>query len=208
MVRVLPDGCADLVWRSATGTIIAGPDTGSVMSPTRRGELIIGVRLLPGAGGAAYGLPLSEIRDQRVAIGQLGLDPRDELHGELDPREALTRLGQLAAHLTCAAPPDGAVQRAVSRLANPRQRVDRLAADLGFSQRQLRRRFHYAVGYGPKTLQRVLRLQRFLVLSDIDLARSAAEAGYSDQAHLARDARVLTGLPPSALMRGGALAQS
>jgi AraC-like DNA-binding protein len=201
-VRVLPDACTDIVWRSATGAIIAGPDTGPVISPTRPGEVVVGVRLRPGAGGAAYGLPLSELRDQRVAISQLGLDPRGELPGELDPLEALIRLSRLAARLTFAGPPDRAVQTAVSWLTNPRQRVDRVAADLGFSQRQLRRRFHDAVGYGPKTLQRILRLQRFLALSDIDLARAAAEAGYADQAHLAREARQLTGLRPSALTRG------
>lgn len=201
-VRVLPDGCTDIVWRPGTGVVIVGPDTGPVMSPTRPGQPIVGVRLKPGVGGAAYGVSLSELRDQRVEIGHLGLDPRDELHGELDPREALIRLSRLAAHLTAAAPPDRAVQAAISRLANPHQRVDRLADHLGFSQRQLRRRFHDAVGYGPKTLQRILRLQRFLTLSDTDLARAAAEAGYSDQAHLAREARQLTGLRPSTLMRG------
>jgi AraC-like DNA-binding protein len=201
-VRVLPDACTDIVWRSARGTIIAGPDTGPVISPTWPGVLVVGVRLRPGAGGAAYGLPLSEIRDQRIAIGELGLDPRDELHGELDPREAMICLSRLAACLAFAGPPDRAVQTAVRWLANPRQRVDRLAADLGFSQRQLRRRFDDAVGYGPKTLQRILRLQRFLALPDTDLARAAAEAGYADQAHLARESRRLTGLRPSTLVRG------
>ena len=36
---------------------------------------------------------------------------------------------------------------------------------LGVSERQLRRRFADAVGYGPKTLARVLRFQRFLALA-------------------------------------------
>ncbi len=36
---------------------------------------------------------------------------------------------------------------------------------LGVSERQLRRRFEDAVGYGPKTLARVLRFQRFLALA-------------------------------------------
>lgn len=108
-------------------------------------------------------------------------------------------MSRLAARLTIARPPDLAVQAAVARLADPRQRIHELAADLGLSQRQLRRRFHDAVGYGPKTLQRILRLRRFLALADGDLARAATEAGYADQAHLAHETRQLTGLTPSTL---------
>ena len=71
-------------------------------------------------------------------------------------------------------------------------RVDRLAEALGISDRQLRRRFHRAVGYGPKTLDRVLRFRRFvarvceMAARDGDLARMAAELGYADQAHMTR----------------------
>ena len=43
--------------------------------------------------------------------------------------------------------------------------MDELGAALGVSERQLRRRFADAVGYGPKTLARVLRFQRFLALA-------------------------------------------
>ena len=70
--------------------------------------------------------------------------------------------------------------------------------------RQLRRRFHAAVGYGPKTLQRVCRFQRFVREVDeaggrCDLALTAAEAGYADQSHLTRDCVELSGLTPAAL---------
>jgi AraC-like DNA-binding protein len=103
--------------------------------------------------------------------------------------------------------PDRVVQAAVVRLSNPGQRIDRLADELSFSERQLRRRFHVAVGYGPKTLQRVLRLRRFLarVTADDDdtrIARAACEAGYADQPHLGRECRALTGLSPGQLITG------
>ena len=70
----------------------------------------------------------------------------------------------------------------------------------------LRRRFDDAVGYGPKTLQRVLRFQRFLALAATrpprrsDLAGLAFAAGYADQAHLTRECTRLAGLPPAALL--------
>ena len=85
------------------------------------------------------------------------------------------------------------------RLLDPRQRVESLAGDLGLSERQLRRRVRAGVGYGPKTLQRVLRLRRFLRGGDGDLGRAALDAGYSNQAHLTRECTRLTGLSPAQL---------
>jgi AraC-like DNA-binding protein len=108
-------------------------------------------------------------------------------------------LAATAARLVVAGRPDSAVQAAVRRLRDPTQRVEALAADLGFSERQLRRRFLTSAGYGPKVLQRVLRLRRFIAGERNDLARAALDAGYADQAHLARECLRLTGLSPSQL---------
>lgn len=198
-VRVLPDGCADIVWKPGVGAFVAGPDTGPVISPTAPGEVVLGARLRPGAGGAVLGIPLSELRDQRVLLADLGPESAGEFHGGLDPATALRRLVAAVTRLAFMRPPDDAVQAAFIRLTNPRQRVDMLADELGFSERQLRRRFHDAVGYGPKTLQRVLRLQRFRTLASSDLVGAALEAGYADQAHLTRECRSLTGLTPNQL---------
>ena len=90
---------------------------------------------------------------------------------------------------------------------------------VGLSLRQLRRRCHAAVGYGPKTLQRVLRFRLFVSLIDalshdlagpdpagLDLAGLAARAGYADQAHLTRECGSLAGLTPAALARQRATA--
>jgi AraC-like DNA-binding protein len=198
-VRILPDACTDIVWRGGVGAIVAGPDTGPAFSRVEAGQMIAGVRFLPGAGGAVFGLPLEEVRDQRVPVANLGLDPSEQLAGDLDPLDALTAVVAAATRLTAGGTPDGAVQEAAVRLLDPRQRVDRLAADLGLSERQLRRRCGAAVGYGPKTLQRVLRLRRFLHGDRDDLGRAALDAGYADQAHLTRECRRLTGLSPARL---------
>jgi AraC-like DNA-binding protein len=214
-VRVLPDACTDIVWRAGKGAMVAGPDTAHWLSMTDPGEDIVGVRLLPGAGGAALGLPLEELRDQRVALGELGLDSHEQLAPDVPPQEIIRRLAQLTMSLTMARPPDLAVQAAVVGLIDPRRRVEQLAPELGFSERQLRRRFAVAVGYGPKTLQRILRLRQFLTASAANaanaasdgnatgpagLADAAAQAGFSDQAHLTRECRRLTGLTPAQLL--------
>ena len=82
--------------------------------------------------------------------------------------------------------------------------VAALAARAGLSERQLHRRCLAAFGYGAKTLDRVLRLQRFLALGraspTASLAQLAAEAGYADQAHLGHDCRGLAGATPTELL--------
>src|SRR2546423_1333252 len=99
--------------------------------------------------------------------------------------------------------PAGAAAVARLRATEAPSPVAALAADLGASERQLNRRCLAALGYGPKTLHRILRLRRFLALaraSAATLAAVAADAGYADQAHLARDCQSLAGLPPSRLL--------
>jgi AraC-like DNA-binding protein len=102
---------------------------------------------------------------------------------------------------------DPAVLYAVSALDRPRPpSVPALAGRLGLSERQLRRRMVAAVGYGPKTLQGVLRFQRVRAATrhgpDVDWAALAAGAGYADQAHLTREVRRWSGRPPTLLVRG------
>jgi AraC-like DNA-binding protein len=56
----------------------------------------------------------------------------------------------------------------------------------------------------------VLRFQRFrsraptIARGDVELARVAAELGYSDQAHLSRDCLTLSGLTPTRLIEARA----
>jgi AraC-like DNA-binding protein len=63
-----------------------------------------------------------------------------------------------------------------------------------------------AVGYGPKRLARILRLQRALGAATAphpegrSLARVAAEAGYADQAHFSNECLALAGAPPRDLL--------
>ncbi len=207
--RVLPDGCVDLIWQSGEGAHVAGPDTGPLLVMLSPGTVLIGARFLPGAGGSALGVPLDELRDLRVDIGDLLPALDEQLDGALPVDTAARRVAAAAANLAARSRPDLAVRAAVRRLAGPGggvPRVDALAAELGLSTRQLLRRCRVAVGYGPKTLQRVLRLRRFLELSRGDdprrlgLAQLSHLAGYADQAHLSRDCIELAGLSPKALL--------
>jgi AraC-like DNA-binding protein len=210
--RVVPDACVDVVWVGGDRLVVAGPATGPVLSPLPAGAGAIGVRFRVGAAGAALGLPARELLDRTVALEALWGRAAGELAERLDaaPSEAAA-LAELVGAIGRRLPPDGAdplVRAAAARAARRRVAVEALGSDLGVGERQLRRRFADAVGYGPKTLQRVLRFQRFLALAraqagPVDLAQLAFEAGYADQAHLTRECGRLAGLPPAALLATG-----
>jgi AraC-like DNA-binding protein len=76
--------------------------------------------------------------------------------------------------------------------------VDQVASHVGLSERTLRRRCLDVFGYGFKTLDRVLRFQRFFQLAirpeNHNLAEMAARAGYADQAHMSREVRRMSGI--------------
>jgi AraC-like DNA-binding protein len=208
---VLPDAGADLIWERGRGAFLAGPDTRPVPGTATPGSVMVGARFLPGAGGPALGVPLSELRNLRVDVADVTPWLEAKLPGTLSPEGALRRMAEMAARLVADGPPDRAVQAAARVLADPAARVRTLPEELGVSERQFRRRFDAAVGYGPKTLQRVLRFRDFLARLDAsgrgaDLATLAAESGYADQAHLTREVTRLAGTSPAALARSRASA--
>jgi AraC-like DNA-binding protein len=208
---ILPDGCIDIVWRAGEGAIVAGPDTGPVPVVRRAGSKAVGVRFRPGAAPAMLGVPADELRDLRVPLAELWGDAAGRLEDELDGAgSASARLElierALRRRLDGAERPDGLVAAAVARLRGPEPpQVRELADALAVSERQMRRRFHAAVGYGPKVLARILRFQRMLALarqpaSREDLARLALDAGYADQAHMTAECTRLAGAPPARLI--------
>ena len=206
---ILPDGCVDVIWLGGGRLVVAGPDTGPATTTLDGPVDVVGLRFRPGLAGAALGLPASAVRDQRVPLedlwGREGADLAARLAEEPDADGVRRVLEQaLAARRARIAPADRLVLRAIDRLGEPGARVDALAADLGLGERQLRRRFDAAVGYGPKVLARVLRLARLRALAAADapgdLARLAADAGYADQSHMSRDCARLAGATPGALL--------
>ncbi|WP_406408065.1 helix-turn-helix transcriptional regulator [Streptomyces halstedii] len=194
---VLPDGCMDLLWYGGT-LMVAGPDTRAFTPDGTAGDgRSAGVRFAPGTAPALLGVPARELRDRRVPLDALwpgawvrGLTER--IGAAADPAAALE-----AVALRRAAGADAPDPLAVSVAAHLGQgrSVDAVARAAGLSTRQLHRRSLTAFGYGPKTLARILRLQRALALvrSGTAYADAAHAVGCADQAHLAREVRELTG---------------
>jgi AraC-like DNA-binding protein len=211
--RVLPDGCADLVWIGEAPAVVAGPATGPVFVPLRPHTIVVGVRLRPGAAPALLGLPASELSDRDTLLGDIwgaetgALSARIIEQASIAARLAAAEAA-LVRRLANAGPHDPMIDAATLWLArHPEGRIGDLARCLDMGERRLRRRFAFAVGYGPKTFQRVLRLQRVLWLAgrsprpSMGLAGLAAEAGYADQAHMSRELQALTGRSPAGLLQ-------
>jgi hypothetical protein len=197
---VLPDGCVDLVW-TGTDLRVAGPSTQAFVAPSTSDEPRVGIRLRVGAAGTAIGQPAAELLNASPRLADIWRDGDEVTERVALSGAKLRTLAEcLAKRLVDAEPIDREVRGAVVALARPGARVAGTAELL--SDRQLRRRFATSVGYPPKTLAGVLRLQRFLHLarSGASLAELAHAAGYADQSHLGREALRLTGLTPRALL--------
>jgi AraC-like DNA-binding protein len=205
--RILPDGCVDIIWTrgagAGDGTLhVAGPDTAARLAVSRPGSRHVGLRFAPGTGPAVLGVPGHALRDEQVPLAQLWPEARVRALCErlaASARPAAVLEAAAAQPLRDADPVAGVI---VARLRGGAS-VAATADLIGLSERQLHRRCLAAFGYGPKTLARVLRMERAL-----DLARAgtpfavvAAGAGYADQAHLTREVKALAGVSLTVLMR-------
>jgi AraC-like DNA-binding protein len=212
----MPDACIDLVW-DGSSLHVAGPDTRPWAVPGQR--TYVGVRFRPGAATGFLRAPADALLDRRVPLVDLWGHSAEELAQTLAlaPLEAAPamflralerRLGQVEVP-----PPDPLVQAAVRQAIDGLMRpdpIEDLAQSLDVSARTLRRRCTEALGYGPRTFQRILRFRRALRLAATTsgLADLAMEAGYADQSHLSREMRRLAGATPGQLVAAGPMRPS
>lgn len=210
---ILPDACIDLIW---DGTVlhVAGPDTAA--APVAAAQSFVGLRFRPGVAPVFLGVAAHELRDRRVPLAEFWGREADELAEQVatqpkNPTAPLERA--LAARLPALRTPDpliGALHRELTTRSGVAMRIDDFAARYGVGARTLHRRTLGALGYGPKTLARIVRFRRALHLGRAGLApsRVAAAAGYADQAHLSRECRRLAGMAPGELFADDAVVVS
>ena len=202
--RVLPDGCMDLILMD-DDLIVAGPDSRAWTGTAEAGTRYAGIRFAPGAAPSFLGVPARELLNERVPLSELWSPARsrrllDRVRSAQDPAfaldEAVVRLVEV--------PPDRLISHVLRSIRSGmlRKGVLSLAGSVGLSERQLHRRCLNAFGYGPKMLDRVLRMNVALdrARTGVALADVAVLTGYADQAHFTRDVKALTGLPPRILL--------
>ena len=206
------------------GTLLGGLHSVPALITHAGAQSGIQVALRPLGARALLGLPAGELADLDVpaeaVLGGVCAELRDRIRlaagwperfAVLD--EILLRRAAGAAALDPGALRGDAVSPEVSwawqRLLREggALRVSELAAGTGWSGRHLTSRFRAEIGLTPKAAARVIRFDRarkLLVNHLTDgaeraylLADLAADCGYFDQAHLAREFRALAGCPPS-----------
>jgi AraC-like DNA-binding protein len=217
--RVLPDGCVEIIINLGARftrhdefgrterqplELVVGPTTRHMSIAPTGAIRLVGVRFAPGGALPFLSVAPQELRDAAPSLA----DVASPLAGAVAERLAAAPVR--ASHLTrrqvrCLRLPrarrltDHRVLASVraARAADRPLRVDALMSLTGLGARQLERAFRDHVGFGPKTLCRLVRFQR--VVRDIEptmrpsWARLAAQHGYADQSHLAREFREFAG---------------
>jgi AraC-like DNA-binding protein len=189
-------------------TVITGVqrDTVTIEPSGPTGSVI--VRFKPGAAACVFGPEMAAFSDANVELSDVVGDPtRDRLQTRL--REAADEyerrdliedfLLPLIRHRS-----DPLVWQAIRSLrANPGQPVAQLARALEISERQLERRFLDYAGATPKQFVRMLRVELAIAARHRGAAWAdvAARCGFTDQAHMIRDFKALSGTTPEAFMR-------
>jgi AraC-like DNA-binding protein len=221
--RVIPDGCADILFAFGGGQTsaeegveadVVGPMTRPLVVSGLQPRLYVGVRLAPGFAPLLTDIPASEIVDLRLAYGELsphaGSDIEFEAAATSDGDRVRRAFGVVRKRLAAGGRISRSLVEAVRRITAARGsvRVAALAQDLGVTRQHLARRFASDVGVSPKLFARIIRTQA--VVARADAARAAyprnsgtpnwsalaQELGYCDQPHLIDEFRELTGVTP------------
>ncbi len=221
--RVLPDGCADVIFdfsehpvgpASPAGgerSYVVGAMTAALVVEHFGRVDLLGVRFRPGGAAAFLHLPLGELTDRRIDAQSLGDGWQATTTRILSAESVSERIALLEAALSIrlrsAAMTDRLVARAWSRLVETAGAlpVRQLANEVGLGERRLQRLFHERVGLSPKEAARIARfratLEHMRSHPHEPLVRIALEGGYYDQPHFTREFSRLAGLPPEAWRR-------
>lgn len=214
--RVLPDGRCDIILRFRSDgmkplgvitPIVTGAATRFHMVPIAAGTGYVGVRLRPGTARGVLGMDPGMIAN-RSLVGDAVLTEIPELGALCIPAQSVERLV------------DGLAAFVAERLSG--LTIDPLSADLidtlhvtggrvpiadiaslhRVDVRTVQRRISCATGLAPKQMAMVVQFHRALRLrfhDGLDVASTAIEAGYADQAHMSRAFRLMGGISPARL---------
>jgi AraC-like DNA-binding protein len=206
----LPTGCADFVIplgpRAGPAALIGAFDH-ATSRDTSQPACVVGVHFRPGGLSAFLDAPAGEFANRRLALADVWGRFADELRERLaEIEDAGARLAELERLLRARlrrSELDPLARFALQQFAAPaRARVGDVQRASGFGPDRFIERFRDAVGLAPKRFLRVARLRalvtRVAARGGADWGAAALAYGFSDQAHLTREFRELTGLTPGA----------
>jgi AraC-like DNA-binding protein len=209
----LPDAATALVYRR-TGArdgdlLVVGPRSRASYHPGKELPMCIRARLRPGAARPAFGVPVSELRDQAVPLTDLWGDRAARLENRFneltDPDPILRGIEDalLESLHDGTDSRDLLLREAVESLSTTGERVGALARRLSVSERHLRDLFTDRVGLSPKSFARIQRVRTVLAgAGSAEWAGLASDTGYYDQSHMTADFHTLMGASPAAFHAG------
>jgi AraC-like DNA-binding protein len=197
------------------GALLGGLHSAPALITHEGAQSGIQVALRPLGARALLGLPAGELADidrpAEAVLGGVCAELRDRVRSAAGWPERFAVLDEIllrrAAHAGVAPEVSWAWHELLRE--GGAIRVSELAAGTGWSERHLTSRFRAEIGLAPKAAARVIRFDRARKLLVRNLTRAAADdggylladlaadCGYFDQAHLAREFRALAGCPPS-----------
>jgi AraC-like DNA-binding protein len=194
-------GATDGATRHHRAGFFAGLDDAPTFTRFAGEQAGVQVTLTPRGAHALAARPMHELSGQVVDVAELSLPT--SLCARLAeapgwPARFAIVAAALERRLLAAPSPSPLIGWALERIdaRGGALRIAALAAELGYSRKHLHERFLREVGLPPKRYAEVRRFDRVLARlraapagAPASLARLAAELGYADQAHLARDVR-------------------
>ena len=171
---------------------------------------ILGVEFKTAAAFHFLGLPLKELTDTIVDIGDVLGRPGTELQeriADVAVPEKIRQVEHLLVSRLCNSPGvETLVSRAVGAISasDGRIRIEDLCSEIGLSRRYLDMKFADQVGISPKALARIVRFQRIYKLLSQGQTLGAPQAvddDYYDQAHLIKEFKQFTGYSPGLFSR-------
>lgn len=202
-VRRLGDETTD---NQVTGSLVAGLEDGPRVCDHPGGQEAIRLELTPLGAYRLFAMPMSELTNRVVRLRDVFGPEAEALVEQLaDTMDWGARFDlldlALSARLRRGPRPAPEVAHAWRLLSHAGGAipVSRIAAEVGWSQGYLVRRFTEQVGLAPKTTARVLRFHRAVGLLTRERAyptEATAVCGFYDQAHLNREFRALAGTTP------------
>jgi AraC-like DNA-binding protein len=221
--RIVPDGraviilnfanpfesCTEGSWWLQPRCFLIGQITGPLLLRPSGPTNILGIQFRPQGASQLLGLPMSELTDIAVTLDDLSQRLFWRLEWLRDLTSPVRAVAALDSALKAIAEENGdgddPISYAVRIIERPHGlvEIEHVARRVGWSARQLQRRFKDSVGISPKLFGRMQRFQgviRAMENPALNWVNAAVCCGYYDQAHLIRDFREFTGTTPSALL--------
>jgi AraC-like DNA-binding protein len=221
--RIVPDGRPELIfnlgepsqdfssgrWIAQPQSFFVGQLTGPFLVRSSGRVRVLGVRFQPHGAGQIFRMSALELTGAVIPLDALcpslaaAMQRLPELRSLSEQFAALDRIcNEFAQASPAGYDPRIAHAVRVFQRSGGVSGIAPAARVIGFSPRQLERRFLDAVGISPKLFCRMQRFQSIfqrMDRPDFDWATAALDCGYYDQAHLIRDFREFSGKTPTAL---------